>query len=241
MTVTSTPPTPRLPDAERAVAPALLAGDKVAARRDELATAALHTLAERGYANTSLREIAQNSQFSHGVLHYYFADKTELIIHCVRLYKARCVRRYDDVSVLATSSDDVVRRFLDALLVTLHEDSREQRLWYDLRAQSLFEPAFRPDVAAIDAALRDMVWRILSRYAALSEATLIVDPETAYALFDGVFSRAVQAWLGGAEGVEAVLEQRVRLLMPRLVDPSADGASVGSASADDASVGSASA
>ena len=42
--------------------------DKFAERRAQLADAALQTLAELGYARTSLREIAQNSQFSHGVL-----------------------------------------------------------------------------------------------------------------------------------------------------------------------------
>src|SRR6202007_3228864 len=62
--------------------------DKFAARRDELAGAALQTLAELGYARTSLREIAQNSEFSHGVLHYYFSDKQDLLTHCVRQYEA---------------------------------------------------------------------------------------------------------------------------------------------------------
>ena len=41
------------------------------------------------------------------------------------------------------------------------------RLWYDLRAQALFESAFRDDVTAIDKSLEDMVWRIMSRYAGL--------------------------------------------------------------------------
>ena len=58
--------------------------DKVAQRRSELAAAALKTLAEQGYARTGLREIAANSEFSHGVLHYYFRDKVDLITHCVR-------------------------------------------------------------------------------------------------------------------------------------------------------------
>ena len=63
--------------------------DKFAERRAELGEAALQTLAERGYARTSLREIAQNSEFSHGVLHYYFTDKVDLILCSVRQYKAR--------------------------------------------------------------------------------------------------------------------------------------------------------
>ena len=54
--------------------------DKFAERRAELADAALQTLSELGYARTSLREIAQNSEFTHGVLHYYFRDKVDLIL-----------------------------------------------------------------------------------------------------------------------------------------------------------------
>ena len=37
--------------------------DKFAERRAQLASAALQTLAQLGYARTSLREIAQNSEF----------------------------------------------------------------------------------------------------------------------------------------------------------------------------------
>ena len=81
--------------------------DKFAERRDQLAAAALQTLAEHGYVNTSLRDIAQHSEFSHGVLHYYFADKFELITYCVRQYKAECVTRYDAIVATATAADEL--------------------------------------------------------------------------------------------------------------------------------------
>ena len=55
--------------------------DKYDERRNQLAESALQTLGELGYARTSLREIANNSEFSHGVVHYYFADKLELIVY----------------------------------------------------------------------------------------------------------------------------------------------------------------
>lgn len=193
------------------------APDKAAARRDELAAAALRTLAERGYAHTSLRDVAQNSEFSHGVVHYYFADKTDLIMHCVQLYKRQCVRRYDVVTDQADTADGLAEAFVSALLVTLREDTGEQRLWYDMRAQSLFEPVFRDAVAAIDAELRDMVWRILTRYAELTGHSPLLDADTAYAMFDGVFQRAVQAHVGGDETAADALGERVRLLLPRMV------------------------
>src|SRR6202046_4015119 len=142
--------------------------DKFAERRDELAAAARQTLAELGYANTSLRDIAQNSAFSHGVLHYYFADKSELITYCVRQYKAECVTRYDAIVTTATAADELRAGFGAAMAGTLRDDVTVHRLWYDLRNQSLFEEKFRADVTEIDHSLERMIWRIVSRYAELS-------------------------------------------------------------------------
>ena len=139
--------------------------DKIAARRIELAEAALETLAELGYARTSLREIAQKSEFTHGVLHYYFSDKVDLICCCVRHYKAKCVTRYDQITATARSRDQLLDGFIDKLGETLRAEAHMHRLWYDLRSQSLFEDAFRSDVKEIDQSLENMVWRVASRYA----------------------------------------------------------------------------
>ena len=92
--------------AKRQVVAEIVRDDKFNARRIELAEAALETLGELGFARTSLREIAQNSAFTHGVFHYYFSDKLDLICCCVRHYKAKCVTRYDEVVATATSRDE---------------------------------------------------------------------------------------------------------------------------------------
>ena len=97
--------------------------DKFAERRAQLADSALLTLSELGYARTSLREIAQNSEFSHGVLHYYFRDKVDLITHCVREYKARCVKRYDEIVATARTADDLRTSFAAGLAQTMVEDA----------------------------------------------------------------------------------------------------------------------
>src|SRR6266568_2021061 len=113
--------------------------DKFSARRIELAEAALETLAELGYARTSLREIAQKSEFTHGVLHYYFSDKVDLITHAVRQYEAVCVTRYDEIVDGATTAGELREQFGAAMAATLQADAHLHRLWYDLRNQSLFE------------------------------------------------------------------------------------------------------
>jgi len=199
--------------------------DKFAERRAELADAALQTLAELGYARTSLREIAQHSGFSHGVLHYYFSDKVDLITHCVKQYKARCILRYDQIVATAGAAEELADGFAEGLATTAREDAALHRLWYDLRSQSMFEDSFRADVLEIDDSLLRMIWRIVSRYSELTGAPLTVTRPAAYAIFDGLFQRALLHHLAGSADALTALTDDVRRLLPRLVDGTrADGA-----------------
>ena len=192
--------------------------DKFAERRAELGEAALQTLATLGYARTSLREIAQNSVFSHGVLHYYFSDKVDLIVCSVRQYKARCVKRYDDVTTTATTVDDLMDGFVTALGDTLRKEAPLHRLWYDLRAQSLFEEAFRADVAEIDRSLEKMIWRVMSRFAEITGKPVRVPSDVAYAMFDGLFQQSLSRHLSGDRKAVATMQANIRLVVSQLVD-----------------------
>jgi AcrR family transcriptional regulator len=184
--------------------------DKFAERRAELGEAALQTLAELGYARTSLREIAQNSEFSHGVLHYYFTDKLDLILCSVRQYKARCVTRYDRVTAESTSVDELMAGFLANLGDTVRTEAPMHRLWYDLRAQSLFEKAFRADVAELDKSLENMIWRVMSRLAELAAVPMTVQPLVIYAMLDGLFQQCLLKHLSGDAGAIAAMQEQVR-------------------------------
>ena len=170
--------------------------DKFSARRIELAEAALETLAELCYARTSLREIAQKSEFTHGVLHYYFSDKV------------------DQITSAAQSRDELLKGFLEKLGETVRDEARMHRLWYDLRSQCLFEEAFRDDVAEIDKSLEDMVWRIASRFASLGDRQPAVSRGALYALFDGLFQRCLLRHLSGDRRAIADLQEEVGRLLP---------------------------
>ena len=167
--------------------------DKYDERRTQLAISALATLGELGYAKTSLREIAQNSEFSHGVVHYYFADKFELITHCVRYYKAQCVTRYDSLVAESTTAEELLARFGDKLVETLTIEAPMHRLWYDL------------------------IGRVVTRYAELAGRSLAVDVATTYALLDGVFEKALLGHLTGDDHAPRDLRARVSGVLPRLL------------------------
>lgn len=187
--------------------------DKFALRRAELAEATLNTLAALGYARTSLREIANNSEFSHGVLHYYFSDKVDLITCAVKFYKAQCVTRYDQATSTAHTPQDLIEKFVEKLGETLREESQMHRLWYDLRSQALFEAAFRKDVAEIDKGLEDMVWRIISRLADLSGMTPTLSRSAVYALFDGLFQSALLRYTSGDKSAITDLQDEARKVL----------------------------
>lgn len=192
--------------------------NKHAERRRALADSALQTLGELGYARASLREIANNSNFTHGVVHYYFDDKLDLIVYCIRQYKATCVTRYDAAVVDSDTADEVVDAFCAKLRETIVEDAAMHRLWYDLRSQSMFEDALTEAVAQIDEALADMIWRVLVRYAELAGTQPVVEKSVAYGMLDGVFQQALLAHLHGRTADPlGDLEAQVRAMLPLMV------------------------
>jgi AcrR family transcriptional regulator len=195
--------------------------DKFAERRAELAEAALKTLSELGYARTSLREIAENSEFTHGVLHYYFRDKVDLILCSVRQYKAQCVTRYDQVTADAKTYEDLMTGFLAALAQTMRDEAHMHRLWYDIRSQTLFETVFREDVAELDKSLEDMIWRIMSRFAELTGEPQSMPPSTIYAMIDGLFQQSLLKHISGDPHAIDRMQADVRLVISKITSPSA--------------------
>ena len=191
--------------------------DKFEARRAELADATLATLGELGFARTSLREIAQKTDFSHGVLHYYFRDKIELITFCVRRYKEHCVTRYDQIVAESPDAPTLARAFADALVGTMLEDTAMHRLWYDLRTQAMFEPALLSTVVDLDRQLEEMIWRVVSRHAELAGSEIAMTPPGAYAVFDGVFENALHRHLAGDDTAPSRLRRDAVFVLERLM------------------------
>jgi TetR/AcrR family transcriptional regulator, transcriptional repressor of bet genes len=196
--------------------------DKHDVRRRALADSALRTLGELGYAKASLREIANNSPFSHGVVHYYFSDKLEFIVYCVKHYKAICVSRYDGMVADSTSPEGLLVALADKMCETIVDEAPMHRLWYDLRSQSMFEESLREPVSQIDRTLEDMTWRVVKRCADLAGTEPSLTPHGAYAMLDGVFQQALLGYLAGREQESLdALRAEVRALMSIVLLPNA--------------------
>jgi len=106
---------------------------------------------------------------------------------------------------------------------TLRKEAPLHRLWYDLRAQSLFEEAFRADVAEIDKSLEKMIWRVMSRFAELTGEPVRAPSSVTYAMFDGLFQQCLLKHLSGDRRAVATMQSHVRLVVSQLVGAPAQG------------------
>lgn len=189
-------------------------GAKFARRRDELARAALITFCERGYARTSLRDIAEHSGFTTGLLHYYFADREELLVRCVELYRGDRTGRLQDLT--ETAADIAGDGPLGVATQQLSTNARWSRFYYDIRAQSMFEPYLRDQVAEMERERAALVRLVIDNLAAAQGCTVDLPLPTLYAIVDGLFEKAVRSQLAGAAGAIDELATTIRDLVDRL-------------------------
>lgn len=157
-------------------------------RKREIAQSAISALKLYGYARTTLRDIASQSEMSLGSLHYYFEDKDELLIYCVRQYKSEFAKIIS-ASVIGISNPDRIKTaFCTALAETISTEAELHRLWYDIRNQALFDQAFVPVVDEIEEQLIEMMNPIASERKA---------KELLYLRFDGAFRYLLQLSVSG--------------------------------------------
>jgi len=187
-------------------------GEKRDEKKRLIAQSALQALKELGYANTSLRDIAAKSDLSLGMLHYYFEDKTELIIYCVSTYKQDFVRRTQQAIDAAKDRDQVIAGFTDALVQSIIDDEATHRLWYDIQTQAMFDATFRPVVAEIEDMLINVTRLALSK-AGASDG----EAEMLYALIDGAFRHLMQAQITRSPRSRADLTAILRRLMEQVL------------------------
>lgn len=192
--------------------------DKRQQKRHELALHTLSTLAELGFARINLRDIATRSGVSLGVIHYYFTDKTDLLIYCVRLYKEDFVRQLNSVIKSASNANELIQQFCTALALAIAKHGQVHRLWYDLRGQALFDPAFQPVVDEIETQLISLIHSFGVKLKTfdgshLDDSRHAGDELSAYLAVDSWFRYYLQQHLAGDISACTAFKQRLKQII----------------------------
>jgi TetR/AcrR family fatty acid metabolism transcriptional regulator len=122
---------------------------KSEASRRQVVDAAIQALARRGFAHTSVNDIADEAGMSKGAVHYHFTRKADLIAQvlerCLEVTHDR-LRAVWDAPGLPTEK---VRRALREMRERWRDGGPELRVVADLMAQGVHDEKLREPVAAM--------------------------------------------------------------------------------------------
>jgi AcrR family transcriptional regulator len=152
-------------------------------RRTQIVQSALQLFARHGYAQTSVRMIAQQAGISQGLMYRYFASKEDLLRAVAALFLDQV---HDLLTNAAASTSDPathLARIIRDSFAVLRQQSASWKLFYVVRIQ--------PEVAA---GLRDdtVAWKtlVLDQLEAPFRAAGMADPRAEaallFAIIDGI-------------------------------------------------------
>lgn len=130
---------------------------KSEASREQVIEAAIVQLAKRGYAHTSVSEIAAAAKMSKGVVHYHFANKDDLLLHVLQRCCARISARVRGAWTTPGTPIEKIRGALRQMWLARTDGSPEIRVLTDLMAQGVHDPKLRKPLALAFQAMRDEI------------------------------------------------------------------------------------
>jgi AcrR family transcriptional regulator len=173
-------------------------------RRAQLIAAATRVVARDGVAAATTRRIAQEAGVPHGLVHYWFSGKDELLEEVVQ-GMLRQLEAVTSVPAAArpsgrSAAEDVIDRFRSAFAVVERDDRGRQIALFELTTWSLRSPDHREVARTQYAAYRATAATVTSAWLAEHNVELPGAPDVlaqfVAALFDGVNL----AWLADPDG-----------------------------------------
>jgi AcrR family transcriptional regulator len=139
-------------------------GDAVAdVRRDQMLAAAATLIAERGFSDTRIADVASRVGASPALVIYYFGTKDSLLTEALRwsersFYAATEEMLHSTPTIRARLETLVEWTLISDLPASLQSD---WGLWFDLWAQAFRHPEVKKDRAELDAQWRDLIARLV--------------------------------------------------------------------------------
>jgi len=185
-------------------------------RRAEILAAAARTFAEKGYANTTTREIAEAADVAEGTLYNYFANKREILLAIAHETEAPM-----EAAVMAT--EHIRDRESVVALVERALDLQETQVHFlrSLLAEAWVDDAILQQFVAIRL---ERTHRRLTAFIAEQAAVGAlrpVDPSLTAQLIIGMFVAVIAPEVRGVSGPRAPGERRA--LAEAIVDLVLDG------------------
>jgi AcrR family transcriptional regulator len=155
--------------------------------RRQVLEAAVQALAARGYARTSVSDIAQAAGMSKGAVHYHFDSKDDLIAkvleHCVSVSRDRVRAVWDAPG----APREKIRRVIHEMRAVRRQGTAELRVMADLAAQAIHDERLRALLGSMHEANRkDFVEYLTQSLETMGSVRLRIPPRVLARLLFGV-------------------------------------------------------
>ena len=175
--------------------------EKKALTRRRLLDAAAEVFAHRGFAATSLDEVAEVAGFSKGAVYSNFAGKEDLFLSVLDEHVTRQMLDIrGEIDVTRTAGEQVMeagQRFMDLF--------QRERAWYLLSFEFLVyaarNPEFQVEFAARQRAQREAVVAMLEENAAAMDIPMSLPPERMAVALEALANGIAYAKLADEQGV----------------------------------------
>ena len=137
-------------------------GDAVAdARRDQMLVASAHLIAERGFSDTRIADVAERVGASPALVIYYFGTKDSLLTEALRWSERSFYAAIEEMLRQTPSLATRIENLVEACLPESKDVPDDWGLWFDLWAQAFRHPGVKKDRAELDQQWRDLVGRVV--------------------------------------------------------------------------------
>jgi AcrR family transcriptional regulator len=139
-------------------------GEAVAdVRRDQMLAAAATLIAERGFADTRIADVAKRVGASPALVIYYFGTKDSLLTEALRWSERSFYTATEQMLRSTTKLRDRLEILVEWTLVADNQSALtgDWGLWFDLWAQAFRHPEVKKDRAELDAQWRDLIRRVI--------------------------------------------------------------------------------
>jgi AcrR family transcriptional regulator len=139
-------------------------GEAVAdVRRDQMLAAAATLIAQRGFSDTRIADVAERVGASPALVIYYFGTKDSLLTEALRWSERSFYTATEDMLRSTSKLRDRLEILVEWTLVPDKQTSLtgDWGLWFDLWAQAFRHPEVKKDRAELDAQWRDLIVRVV--------------------------------------------------------------------------------
>ena len=140
-------------------------GNKAEERRTQILKATFDAIADKGYENVTLQDIADYAGVSKGVTNYYFKNKEDVFAHLLKWITSKIFAKESS----SVKEKQTALEKLDAYLNTVFVSPNENRKFYQVYLDFLAQVKNHPEYKEINEKFYENCWNIGSEIVTLGQ------------------------------------------------------------------------